>query len=88
MSSLEKFERSGWQEHAACAGDMGTAFYPPVRLERKAVRVSRENRAKAVCATCPVRSDCLDHAMKHDERYGIWGGMTDRERRLATAPTS
>ena len=88
MSSLEQFDSSGWQESAACAGDMGAAFYPPVRLERKAIRVSRENRAKAVCATCPVRTECLEHATTHDERYGIWGGMTNRERLLAAAPAS
>ncbi len=80
------YDRSVWQASAACAGEMGSAFYPPVRPERKSVRVSRENRAKAVCASCPVRSDCLEHARTHDERYGIWGGMTGRERRIAAAP--
>ncbi len=86
MSSIERDIRNGWQSNAACAGDMGAAFYPPVRSERKASRVSRERRAKAVCASCPVQSQCLDHALANDERYGIWGGMTDKERRIAAAP--
>lgn len=88
MSSLEKHDRGNWQSSAACAGDMGSAFYPPVRPERKAVRVERERQAKAVCASCPVRSDCLEHALTSDERYGIWGGLTQKERRIASAPVT
>jgi WhiB family redox-sensing transcriptional regulator len=86
MSSLEKHDRSGWHANAACTGDMGSVFYRPVRPERKAARVSRERLAKAVCASCPVRPECLHHAMTHDERYGIWGGMTIRERQITSAP--
>lgn len=86
MSSLEKLDRGNWQSSAACVGEMGSAFYPPLRPERKIVRLNRENRAKAVCASCPVRSECLEHALNGDERYGIWGGLTYRERRLAAAP--
>ena len=86
MSSLETYDGSDWQANASCAGEMASCFYPPLRAERKAARLSRESRAKAVCAECPVRSDCLDHATNNDERYGIWGGMTDRERRMAAAP--
>ncbi len=86
MSSLEHLDRSGWQAAAACSGEMGSVFYPPLRRERKALRVSRENRAKAVCATCIVRTECLQHATAHEERYGIWGGMTQVERRLAAPP--
>ena len=37
--------------------------------------------AKAVCAGCPVRAQCLEHALAHDERYGVWGGTSERERR-------
>ena len=58
-------------------------FYAPLRAEPKAVRVRREARALAVCAQCVVRDECLQHAVDNNERYGIWGGLTDRERRLA-----
>lgn len=87
MSSLEKTDRGDWQAFAACAGAMGAAFYPPFRPERKTVRVGRENRAKAVCASCSVRTDCLAQALANNERFGIWGGLTGRERRLAVAPS-
>ena len=86
MSSLEQQVRGDWQAMAACAGDQGVAFYPPVSAERRKARANRERRAKAVCATCSVRSQCLAHAIARDERYGIWGGMTDKERRLAAEP--
>lgn len=36
--------------------------------------------AKAVCARCPVTAECLAYALVHDERYGVWGGKTSRER--------
>jgi len=44
--------------------------------------------AKAVCARCPVRAQCLEHALAHDERFGVWGGLSEPERRrLKTAAT-
>ena len=41
-----------------------------------------EDAAKAVCAACPVRQACLEHALSASEPYGIWGGLTLRERRM------
>ena len=79
--TLTRASNPTWFQHAACAGEMGELFYPPVRTERRSVRNQREARAKEVCATCPVRQDCLEMAVANDERYGIWGGMTDLERR-------
>ena len=38
-------------------------------------------QAKAVCAVCPVRAQCLEHALAHDERHGVWGGTSEPERR-------
>ncbi|MFI6061796.1 WhiB family transcriptional regulator [Streptomyces sp. NPDC051286] len=40
-----------------------------------------QNEAKAVCADCPVRLDCLAYALDNREEYGVWGAMTERERR-------
>jgi len=37
--------------------------------------------AKRVCESCPVREECLKYAMDNDERFGIWGGLSERERR-------
>jgi len=81
MSAQPIHDETKWQTMAACHGEMGSVFYPPVRTERKAVRVAREQRAKAVCAACTVRQECLDAALAQKERYGIWGGLTDVERR-------
>ncbi len=85
MSTAQYDRWIEWQERAACAGDMGSLFYPPMHQERKAARVARERRAKAICAKCVVRTECLGHALRVGERYGIWGGLTDQERKnLAT----
>jgi WhiB family redox-sensing transcriptional regulator len=69
-----------WQHRGACRGEAGVDFYPPMHHERKHERLTRERRAKAVCASCPVRIECLEHAVAADERYGIWGGLTYDER--------
>lgn len=59
---------------------MAVAFYPPLRPEKRSVKAAREERAKAVCAACPVRLQCLEQAVESGERFGIWGGLTDTER--------
>lgn len=45
------------------------------------VQGAAQNRAKVVCATCPVRTECLADALDNKVEYGVWGGMTERERR-------
>ena len=70
-----------WQTSGACRSGAGTDFYPPMHTERKHERLARERRAKSVCAACPVRVECLEHAVVFDERYGIWGGLNQDERR-------
>jgi WhiB family transcriptional regulator, redox-sensing transcriptional regulator len=69
-----------WQRAALCRGEAGRDFYPPFGGERKRDRKARELRAKAICASCPVRAECLDHAVSSGERYGVWGGLTSDER--------
>jgi WhiB family redox-sensing transcriptional regulator len=64
-----------WRKLAACRGLDVEAFYPVTEDEADAAE------AKAVCATCPVRQACLEHALAHREREGVWGGTTERERR-------
>lgn len=77
-----------WQRQAACRNlDSSTFFHPDG--ERGVKRQVRENRAKAICAECPVRAECLDHSLRVEEPYGIWGGMDEierqaRRRRLAS----
>jgi len=63
-----------WRELASCTGKQELFFSDHMSS------VVRE--AKKICADCVVRSQCLAHAMKHDE-YGVWGGLTANERRKA-----
>ena len=65
--------RTAWMALAACAG---TNIFFPTRGNVRGVRL-----AKAVCAGCPVRQECLDYALVNKESFGVWGGMTLRERR-------
>jgi WhiB family transcriptional regulator, redox-sensing transcriptional regulator len=64
-----------WWDSAACAQVDPDLFFP-------AHASSGVNRlAKRICAGCPVRGECAEYAVKHDEGFGVWGGMTERERR-------
>ncbi len=74
-----------WQVRAACKGPQAAAFFPPAHAERKEERLSREGRAKAICATCVVQRDCLDYAMRIREPHGIWGGLNEAERKQLLA---
>ena len=56
-------------------------FFPPSSLERKDDKEQRETRAKAICATCSVSSECLDYALSIREGHGIWGGLNEAERK-------
>ncbi len=73
-----------WQLRASCRSMPDNAFFHPDG-ERGADRALREQQAKAVCAECPVRRECLAHALTAREPYGIWGGLGETERhRLLT----
>jgi WhiB family redox-sensing transcriptional regulator len=75
-----------WQSTGACRSVGAQAdFYPPMHPERKHERLARERRAKSVCASCPVQVQCLEHAIATDERYGVWGGLNQDERRMLRA---
>ena len=63
----------GWQERALCAQTDPEAFFPE--------KGGSTREAKKVCLGCDVRGDCLEYALAHDERFGIWGGLSERERR-------
>ncbi len=77
-----------WQAKAACRGPQAVVFFPPPQFERKVDRLERERRAKAICADCMVRRDCLDYSIQIKEPHGIWGGLNEHERRaLAESAT-
>jgi WhiB family redox-sensing transcriptional regulator len=69
----------GWQVDAACAG-MDVELFFGRDGEPGVEREAREFRAEAICATCPVRDACLEHALTVPERYGVWGGMSEEQR--------
>ena len=62
-----------WQEKALCAQTDPEAFFPE--------KGGSTREAKRICEGCEVRSECLDYALANDERFGIWGGLSERERR-------
>lgn len=74
-----------WQDRAACRGQPAAVFFAPAHFEKKEVRAARERRAKAICAACPVRKECLDYALRAQELHGIWGGLNEVERRELTS---
>ncbi len=70
-----------WQPKASCRGEQASVFFPPSYAERKDEKLARESKAKSICAQCPVRRACLDYALTIHEQHGIWGGLTEQERR-------
>lgn len=80
MVALDRVSE-GWQRQAACRGPESALFYPPAVPEARPDREGRERRAKAICARCPVRLPCLEFALEIREPHGIWGGLSESERR-------
>jgi WhiB family redox-sensing transcriptional regulator len=74
-------EDVSWQDRALCRGADANLFFTPSHLEKQEEREAREALAKAVCARCPVRRECLAFALATRESYGIWGGLNELERR-------
>jgi WhiB family redox-sensing transcriptional regulator len=62
-----------WTDLALCAQTDPEVFFPE--------KGGSTREAKRVCAACDVRAQCLEYALEHEERFGIWGGMSERERR-------
>jgi len=69
----------GWQDQAACRGEDLLLFFGPDG-EQRPDREAREQQAKQVCMTCPVRTECLDYAVTRPENAGVWGGLNEDER--------
>ncbi len=62
-----------WKDRALCAQTDPEAFFPE--------KGGSTRDAKRVCSGCDVRAECLTFALSNDERFGIWGGLSERERR-------
>ena len=66
-------EDLSWHERALCAQTDPEAFFPE--------KGGSTREAKRVCGSCDVKVECLEYALSNDERFGIWGGLSERERR-------
>lgn len=66
-----------WHDLAACRGVDPDLFFPQ--------RGESLDPARAICATCPVRVDCLEEALARKEEFGVWGGMSTGERKTLLA---
>jgi len=64
---------TGWKDLSNCLGVDPDLFFPE--------RGASTREAKEVCRGCEVRIDCLEYALQNGEKFGIWGGMSERERR-------
>ena len=74
MQTFAKTKLQGdWESQAACRNADSELFFAPGGIQ--------EHRAKAVCRSCPVRWECLAYALRHRVEHGLWGGLTERERR-------
>ncbi len=66
-------EQEQWWKFANCLGVEPNLFYPE--------RGASTREAKEVCRGCAVRDECLEYAINNGEKFGIWGGLSERERR-------
>jgi WhiB family redox-sensing transcriptional regulator len=66
-------DAQSWQERALCAETDPEAFFPE--------KGGSTREAKKICTGCEVKAECLEYALANDERFGIWGGLSERERR-------
>lgn len=71
--SSEEDNVLAWQSDALCAQTDPEAFFPE--------KGGSTRDAKKICTSCEVRAQCLEYALQNDERFGIWGGLSERERR-------
>ena len=73
LAPLASDETWDWREYSACSETDPESFFPE--------KGGSTREAKKVCRGCFVRDECLADALEHDERFGIWGGLSERERR-------
>ena len=75
ITPIAMARNSTWRQQALCRGVDPEIFYPVSEDEDASAD------AKAICAQCPVREPCLEYALTVREKHGVWGGLTERERR-------
>ena len=73
LADLLTTDNLGWQDKANCKGADADLFFPE--------RGASTRKAKTICSACQVRVECLEFALLESEKFGIWGGLSERERR-------
>jgi WhiB family redox-sensing transcriptional regulator len=73
LQILADVREMGWADRASCGEVGGDEWFPE--------KGGSSRQAKKVCRGCEVRAECLQYALEHDERWGIWGGTSERQRR-------
>lgn len=81
MTNAVMTPETAWRENASCLQYPAVLFFGVDDSESPAERRLREDKAKRICATCQVRRQCLEYALTTREPYGIWGGLTELERK-------
>jgi len=72
IEALDLYDLS-WQDQSSCRGANAELFFPE--------RGASTRKAKAICMACDARVECLEFAIQQSEKFGIWGGLSERERR-------
>lgn len=72
------WDRDRWRDEAACKDVDPSLFFPAGSTGLALLRI---NRAKAICARCPVQEECLAFAVATNQEFGVWGGCDEDERR-------
>lgn len=73
---LTEYDPAEWMRNAACKGRNGDGKFFPAQGENR-----KWEAAKAICDRCPVQAECLDYAFRHGQHFGVWGGLSERERK-------
>lgn len=72
LADVFSIEAPAWQARSLCSQVGGEFFFPESG--------TNASEAKKICGQCPVKSRCLEHALRHHIRHGVWGGLSERER--------
>ena len=73
LRTVLAFDDLAWHDRANCKGANAYLFFPE--------RGASTRTAKGICRECQVRGECLEFALRSGEKFGIWGGLSERERR-------
>ncbi|PQP13744.1 WhiB family transcriptional regulator [Rhodococcus opacus] len=83
ITRCSETDAPNWRLRARCRFLVADLFFAPEH-ESRGEKIRRERAARELCALCPVLVPCRDHAVGGKEKYGVWGGLTEAQRRPVT----